>query len=633
LKYRRDIDGLRAIAVLPVVLYHAGVPGFGGGYVGVDVFFVISGYLITSILATGQEQGGASLLAFYDRRVRRIIPAYLVVMVATTMASLVVLPPDALADYGRRLISTAVFASNFYFRSETNYFASEAELNPLLHTWSLSVEEQFYLAWPIALMLLGAWMAPRVRALLIWLALVASLALAIFFVYFKSPAAGFYYSPARAWELLAGGVLALGFVPAGGGRRVREVLSALGMALILVPIVLYPPEIPFPGLTAVPAVLGATLIIWASRDTPTTVSRILSAKPLWLVGLVSYSFYLWHWPLISLAKSALSRDLFLWEGVGLATLGLGLAALSWRFVEQPFRGRPQTRTRIPISLPIAAAALLSLVALGALLARDGLSGRADASTLRAISERDEPSDGLLCLTELRAYDDPATSGCRIGAPAAAPAIALIGDSHAAHFGPVFDAYGKARKLGVVQWTKASCSPAQLGRGGTTAVVRSCNAYLSALLDQLRVTPSITTVAIGGNWTAADRADTGLTTMVETLKAAGLKVLVIGEIPEFERGGGDCVVRSRFLGIAEQRCWEQAATQVARMRQAEAWVALRTGGVPPVLVSREFCDEVWCKPTDAEGRVIMADDQHLNPLGAMATSGIFFASLDDLRARP
>jgi peptidoglycan/LPS O-acetylase OafA/YrhL len=238
LKYRRDIEGLRGLAVAPVVLYHAGAAWFGGGYIGVDVFFVISGYLITRVLADDVSSGWSSLVRFYDRRVRRILPAYFVVAIATTFGCLLLLPPDDLTLYGRRLISTATFASNFQFRSEMNYFAAASDLNPLLQMWSLSVEEQFYLFWPLALPLLMMTASRRVRATLVWGALILSLGLSIYLVHFKSPVAGFYQSPARAWELLAGAVIALGLAGKAPSGRTGDGLSLLGLACVAIPIVL-----------------------------------------------------------------------------------------------------------------------------------------------------------------------------------------------------------------------------------------------------------------------------------------------------------------------------------------------------------------------------------------------------------
>src|SRR5262245_6181519 len=259
-KYRADIDGLRAVAVLPVVLFHAGITLFSGGFVGVDVFFVISGFLITGIIIADMEQGRYSIAGFYERRIRRIVPAYLVTVVVTLAVALFLLLPDDLAELGDSALWSALMSSNLFFWVESkDYFNGAAELKPLLHTWSLSVEEQFYLFFPIVLLAikpLGLW---RYAAAICLLAAVISFGLSIYGVAY-APMASFYLLPTRAWELLVGSLLAFGLFPA-LNRKLAGWEALAGLALILVPVFLYTAATPFPGLAALPPVMGAALII------------------------------------------------------------------------------------------------------------------------------------------------------------------------------------------------------------------------------------------------------------------------------------------------------------------------------------------------------------------------------------
>jgi peptidoglycan/LPS O-acetylase OafA/YrhL len=324
-RYRPDIDGLRAVAIVPVVLHHADVPGFGGGYVGVDVFFVISGYLITRLLLAEAEDGGISIMRFYARRVRRIAPALLI-------GGLAVLPAEDLLREAKNAVATLAFASNIRFAGLTGYFDDAATEQLLLHTWSLAVEEQYYLVFPL---LLAA--AIRARAALrplLWAVTMLSFAGAVRWVAID-PTFAFYMLPARAWELLGGALLASGAVPAVYARRAREAASVLGFVLIAASVFFYAPQTNFPGVAALPPVLGAMLLIHAGDGTAT--GRLLS-RPLPVgIGLISYSLYLWHWPILVLREQFIVAPGAAGVAAAIA-LSVALAWASWRWVERPFRG-------------------------------------------------------------------------------------------------------------------------------------------------------------------------------------------------------------------------------------------------------------------------------------------------------
>ncbi|PHQ61093.1 MAG: acyltransferase, partial [Sphingobium sp.] len=335
MRYRRDIDGLRAVAILPVLLFHAHVPGFSGGYVGVDIFFVISGFLITGIIAREVDEGRFSLVHFYERRFRRIIPALaLMILVTLGCAAWLYLPGD-LDGVPKSALAATLFASNLWFFTDTGYFAGGADVKPLLHTWSLAVEEQYYIGFPILLMLLARY-APRWRAVVLTMIAAGSLALAIIL---QRDTSGFtfYLLPTRAWELFAGGLLALGVLPAINRRWISELVAWGGLLAIALAVTFYDRDTIFPGLTALPPVLGAAALIHASPGT--SVGRLLSLPILVGIGLLSYSLYLWHWPLIVFTEYA--TDAPLSGAIRLIVMAAALlaAALSWRFVERPFRSR------------------------------------------------------------------------------------------------------------------------------------------------------------------------------------------------------------------------------------------------------------------------------------------------------
>src|SRR5215831_18847693 len=301
MEYRRDIDGLRAVAVLAVVFFHARLPGFSGGFVGVDVFFVISGYLITGLIARDYQVGRFSFATFYFRRIKRIVPALLCVYVGSTLLAAVLMLPSDMVEFGQSLFASAAFVSNHFFYKLAGYFGGQSELKPLLHTWSLSIEEQFYLVWPVTFLLLTRWRILRLSSF-IGIASAVSLAASTIMVGYHKEAA-FFLAPYRAWELLLGAWLALlSRRPKIGGARRAELWTLIGLAMIVASIVLLDEAQNFPGLLALPACLGTALLIRVDPEQQPTVTRLLSTRLVVALGLVSYSLYLWHWPILAFAR-------------------------------------------------------------------------------------------------------------------------------------------------------------------------------------------------------------------------------------------------------------------------------------------------------------------------------------------
>ena len=372
MRYRKEVDGLRALAVIPVILFHAGITGFSGGFVGVDIFFVISGYLITSIIIGELETGKFTIAGFYERRARRILPALFFVMLATLPFAWWLLLPHELAGFGRSILAVTVFASNILFWQESDYFATDSELIPLLHTWSLAVEEQYYVIFPVLLMLCWKFGLRRVTVIIASIAVV-SLGLAEW-GWRHDASANFYLLPSRAWELMAGAgcALYLGHNARLGGAAAQW-LSLTGLGLLILSIFWLDDSIPFPSLYAILPVLGTALIILFAHS-GTWTGKLLSLPVFVGIGLISYSAYLWHQPMFAFARLYYAEEPALLIMLGLAVLAFVLAAISWRFVERPFRKRTNF-SRTQIFLMALAGSLAFMLIAAIFVATDGLPGR------------------------------------------------------------------------------------------------------------------------------------------------------------------------------------------------------------------------------------------------------------------
>lgn len=450
--YRADIDGLRSLAIIPVLLFHANL-GFSGGFVGVDVFFVISGFLITRIIYADMIAGTFTYGDFYERRIRRLLPAAFAVFAATTVWAFLKLTWFDLGSYGQSLAAAVAYFSNFNFYWETGYFNDDATTKLLLHTWSLAVEEQFYIVVPVLFALLLRFVPRRYIVHVLALVTLISFILSIVLTQHR-PMAAFYLLPARAWELGIGGLLALGGREWARGRIVGEVLSLAGVVAILAACILFTEATPFPGWVAALPVLGCAALL-AAGDAPGTVTgRVLRMRPLVLIGQVSYSLYLWHWP-VMVALSYGTDKLAGSRSVLAIAISLFLAFASLYLIEQPVRRKSVLGTRRQL-FAFAAIGSVGFIGIGlAFLAADGFPRRFAGSDQMAkwVEEVGPAGQPTNCYGQ-SAAQIRADDLCVRGRAGVKPHFVLIGDSHAAAMAPALFAAADIVGVSGVQLTSS-----------------------------------------------------------------------------------------------------------------------------------------------------------------------------------
>jgi len=612
ISYRADIDGLRAFAVLPVVLFHAGLESFGGGYVGVDVFFVISGFLITGILLKDGSIG-----RFYQRRARRILPALFAVLACSMAASLIILLPHDLIEYCKSQIATLLFGSNIFFWRQAGYFATETELWPLLHTWSLGVEEQFYIFFPLILLVIKRLSRTHLTAIIALMALL-SFGMTIMAMNYQKGVIAFYLVPMRAWELLVGSLLAVGALPAIRSRMMRTAVAAAGLAALIVPVLAYSSATPFPGWAALPPVLGSAMVIWAGQHNDHHLYSIIGCRPLRFIGLISYSLYLWHWPVLVFIRYVHVSPIGLVEGVIAVLLSLVLAVISWRYVERPFR-RGFSNRRI-WALSASGIMILGLAAL-TIIYNDGLPRRFSPAVAALNSEQGNTwRCPITTMVPFGGY-----YACPVNLPSGAADdadVVLWGDSHAQMYVPALrkaldgrhallvNANGCAPVLG--DGATPGCGAVQ--RGNYEAILRlpARTVILAQNWPQYRDEASI---RLGRDLKPSERYGDGirrLRELVTGLRREGRTVLIIPPVPL--PGYQLASVASRDLAFhgevhtslgVRRADYEQ---EYANVLDAMTTLASEDKGVRLVRVDRIACPESRCDFVH-EGRAIFADQGH------------------------
>jgi peptidoglycan/LPS O-acetylase OafA/YrhL len=520
--YRNDIDGLRAIAVLTVVAFHFDLRTIApGGFVGVDVFFVISGFLITRIVYNDINLGKYDVVDFYDRRMRRIFPALFLIFAFCIAATYSLKLHSLQAITAKSLTSSAFFVSNLLFYTTYGYFDEAADLNPLLHTWSLSVEEQFYVLFPIFVFAVRRF-PPTVRTVSILAIAAGSLIDSAWLV--KTDINGaFYLVHSRAWELMVGALLANSVLRPMTNPQAAEIVGLVGLGLIGGSVLLLHDTTAFPGFAAVPACVGAASIIY-SGSIRTTVSRVLGWWPLRFIGLISYSLYLWHWPVIVFYRYF--REPNRVEKLGLVMVCILLAAVTWRFVERPFRNKPHL---LGSKATLCAGGLL-MIAVSALttFAATVPSQSSRRDVLIDVMNRDWAPlmrEGTCFLTtkhdDLHFFDMDRCLTVKAGVPN----ILILGDSHAAHLWPGLNS--TFRNVNFLQATASGCRPT-LNPIGAARCTKLINYVIHEFLPKNR----ISMVIMSARWEVGDSE--GVAATARALSSVADKVLVVGPIPEYRR---------------------------------------------------------------------------------------------------
>lgn len=652
MKYRAEVDGIRALAVLPVVLYHAGVPPFSGGFVGVDVFFVISGFLITSMISAEIGERRFSIVNFYERRIRRIFPALFALMLGVMIASLILMLPDDLRRLSRSAGAAAFFVSNILFWKESGYFADPGDTKPLLHTWSLAVEEQFYIFFPLFLMFMHRFLPGRLRAGVLVLALL-SFAACIWGT-MRVPDASFYLIVTRAWELMVGAWLALG-----SGRqpapKTGEFCAVAGLGLMAWAIFGFGKETPFPGAYALAPCIGTALLIYGAQPPESRVGALLRSRPFIFFGLISYSLYLWHWPLMVFSRYVAMRELNPAETVGVIAASVLLAWLSWKFIEAPFRKRDGMFRR-PGLFAASAAVMAGFAAFA-------IGGTLSAGWPQRLPERMEPAlaeagsklrnaDRSRCMLDLEPGQGEAEEAislqslCRLGDAAAAPSFLLWGDSHAESVRAAMELEAQRSGAAGVFVGATGCPPILGVERYDQGKGRGCERFNEQVMTLLRDNPSIRSVVLLGRWALlasgkryglesgtevalapdgisgnAAIFDHGMTRTVQQLVGLGRMVYLVSGVPEVGVYVPQALLKAQWYGRPTEISPTTEAYLARNAHILGLFNSLAGEGVKILHPYKTLCSSERCA-VEQGGVPLYADEHHLSVAGARAIHAVF-----------
>lgn len=609
--YRPEIDGLRAIAVLSVVFFHAGFKIASGGFVGVDVFFVISGYLITGIIVRDLSEGRFSLASFYERRARRIFPALFVVMGACIPIAWTLMLPGEFKDFLNSLVAASLFVSNVFFWRQGDYFGVGVEQMPLIHTWSLAIEEQFYLAFPLFLLILWRF---GLRAVVAGLVACALLSFAASIYGLNSHRLGnFYLTPTRVWELIAGAFCALALRKKSTGS---DILALLGLSMIIFSTLAYDRLTPFPSIFTIMPVGGAMLIILFAQ-TRTRICALLSHPILVGLGLVSYSVYLWHQPLFAFARIHMLTDppnVVVWA---LCLLSVFLGWITWLFVEQPVRSGRLTLLRGRSSVFAASAIAVSLTAALGIGLDNSTAYEARETdrtkyfhsylTYNATEERKSQFREPECFLSTRNNDFRFynKSVCLNTDPERTNAI-IVGDSHAAQLWQAISEHFPG--VNFMQATASGCKPVPPFEGA-----RRCTELMRYVFDEVLPNTEIDSIILSARWSENDI--TALKETIDGLEDDGFEVTVIGPTASFE------VEVPRILGRFEESTDLELQSIAASYLDANALtvsdkIAEMVAETPAAYVplATTLCQNI-CKVIASTGEPVFFDDSHFTMAGA------------------
>ncbi|HET8730402.1 MAG TPA: acyltransferase family protein [Moraxellaceae bacterium] len=614
--FRPDIEGLRALAVFLVVACHAGLPGLAGGYVGVDVFFVISGFLITRLLhAEWQQSGTIDVASFYARRIRRLLPAFALMLVVTLIGIRIVYPPVEQPDWFASGFAATLYYSNLHFAAQaTDYMAPAARLDPFLHTWSLGVEEQFYLAWPLLLLLAGrfAQRRPDQSSTLPWGLLlggvgILSLIAAVWLTHTRQPVA-FFMPFTRAWEFCAGAMIGL------YGTRIltRKAVAAhptvvaggmlAGLGMVVGAALGYSPETPFPGLAALLPVGGTALVILLAPAAARSVAnRLLCTPVLQSLGRVSYGWYLWHWPLLVIGRTlhpapSLGIDLVL------AMTGLLLAHASFKWIEHPVRTMPRFRRAIPaFGLAVAITGGGALILLGASHSAETLSDSPPYKSIMAALD-DAP---IIYHYKCDSWaDDSLLVECQAGVATSPRTMVLLGDSHAGQWFSALNAIAQRQGWRLVVMTKSACPIIdkdyfydRVGR-----LFTECREWKGKALQRIReMHPQLLVVSSSEHYpfSAAEWRD-GLGRLLPALADASGHMVVIRDTPSPDFSTPECLARHEWNPVLSPRsCTFDPAASLSPAVLAAYQAALTRPNMRFLDMTPAICRETPCQVRTGE----------------------------------
>ena len=624
--YRPDIDGLRALAVISVILFHNGIPGFDGGYVGVDVFFVISGYLITQLLEESRDESAPRRLAtFYVRRMRRILPALLATCLVTAIVAIALFTPDQLVNVGKFLAATPVMLSNVATWTRGDYFAPGVRQLPLSHLWSISVEEQFYLIYPLLLIAITRYRLPYRRLTLV---VFASLSLALcVWASHRAPEANYVFAPTRAWELLLGGMLTIGGVPRIGNRIAAEGLAVAGLLGIAIAVHFYTSAIRYPGTAAMlPCMASAALLATGSGPRPALVNRMLSWPPLVFVGLISYSLYLWHQPLLVFANYYYIAPLRPAATAALLVATLLVATASWRFIERPVRARILMKSTRTLLVGVGVGSAGILLAGLVLWNSDGFPQRFPPQTRGLIVSMTATPELVRCVEEVSLEQVRAGRVCNYGSGDPSPKVLLWGDSHALAMMPAVKELAKAHGMHVYFVAKYNCLPLFAPSNPTkidTATDRyGCANFNTAVLEAVtRLEPEL--IILDGAWAAGEapprvpNVAAGIEQTVSRVGHHSRSICVVFAVPMLKYAVSDALFVARRRHIPDDFLRLSRADALAQHRDMEhdMRAAAQRSGLTLVDPKDALCPGDSCL-YKADDRSLYFDDSHLSVYGAL-----------------
>ncbi len=663
MKYRADLDGIRAIAIALVIFFHYGASSVTGGYIGVDVFFVLSGYLIGSNIFSQLDKNSFRFVTFYFRRLRRLFPAYAAMIVVTFLFAYWIMLPLEFREFGQSLVASTIYLSNVLFYFESGYHDASAHTKPLLHTWSLSVEEQFYVIFPIVAFLAGTYLKRHLAAIIVSLTLISFL-FGVFWIS-RDTSAVFYLYPFRAWELFLGVILALKIVPNFPGRRTCAVAAFVGLMLVIVPAVIYDSTTPFPGVAALWPCLGTVLLIHAGTHQNWASSLLSRSLPVF-TGKISYALYLWHWPVYVLYVYAIAREPGLYDSVLMLSLTVVASLVSYYFIESPIRyGTLSFANSISKVFTATAAASVAAIAAGLYIhTTNGMPSRLDARTNAfAAAAGDLFGD----LSDCETFGNEVLANieyCTVGDPLTAEEYTLVwGDSHAGMYRPGYSEVLSGNQFdSLIAWT-GGCPPvfglAKDETASSATTDEKCYYRNEAIRDLIDDDARINSVVLLGRWSyylhgsgigvddhnkieawpMEARAGHGvdqdqyvasaLTNTIAELSARNIRVFVIEQPPEFSSYRAQQVAIGMMRGVLDDdqlgNLTQEPYSGVMH-RQGLVQAALdkleQDGHVTVLRTHHYFCEPEFCSLM-LDGLPAYFDNNHISTEGSLRISDMFY----------